>query len=231
MSIIALAASGFSRRRSSSATVLRSSGAAPDVQLDLRETPFADFVVSGVIGGGRRCVAFAVRGRGRDLVLKAYHAGAATRHARRCGVSIARYEFERNAAFRSVAQLTTHVAAPVAFLSSPGAELFLQERVFGTPLTTFLHDCSAECRRALLARLLTILTSAHEARLFDLDLHPSNVLVRRTPDGTAWPMLFDFNKVPFHIQPPNALVGLLVKLGVIGRRARDYRQWKRLQRA
>lgn len=150
MSGLAFAAASGARRSSQSARIINASGAAARLCLDLRGTPFADVAVSGIVGEGRRCVAFAARSCGRDLVLKAYHPRAAARHARRCGISIARYEFERNAAFHRVPRLAAHVAAPIGFLSSPGAELFLQERVFGVSLKSFLRDCSEECRGALL---------------------------------------------------------------------------------
>lgn len=197
---------------------------------DLRGTDFADIVICGIVGRGRRCVAFAARRGNRDLVLKVYQPQAAIRHAHRCGGSIARYEYERNAAFHRVPTLARFIAAPIGFSSTPRAEMFLQERVFGEHLSAFMRTCSATCRDKLLAEVLTILEGAHRAGLFDLDLHPSNIVVKRDTDGNGRPMLFDFNKVPYHVRPPNALFGLLVKLGLIGRRARDHRHWKRLSR-
>lgn len=190
----------------------------------------AELVISEILGQGRRCVAFAARSYGRDLVLKVYHPRAATRHAHRCGGSIARYECERNAMFHGVPALAPFIAAPIGFLSSPRAELFLQERVSGKPLISFLRTCSTTCREKLLADLRTILECSHQAGLFDLDLHPSNIIVKRQADGTARPTLFDFNKVPYHVRPPNVIFGLLVKLGLIGCRSRDHRYWARLSR-
>lgn len=211
-------------------SVVRAPGKARTERPDLRGSDFANLVISDVVGRGRRCVAFAARSGNRDLILKAYYPRAAAKHAHRCGGSLAQYECERNSAFRGVPDLAPYIAAPIGFSSSPRAELFLQERVFGEPLISFLRACSATCRDKLLAELRTILVCSHRAGLFDLDLHPSNIIVNREPDGTARPVLFDFNKVPCHVRPPNALFGLFVKLGLIGRRSRDHRHWKRLNR-
>src|SRR5688500_16961528 len=118
--------------------------------LDLSDTPFADLVLSEIVGEGRSCIAFAASNGGHcDLVLKVYHPTAIAKHARRCGSSIARYEYERNAALHRVAGVGAFIAAPVGFVSSPGAELFLQERICGAPLVSYLRTSSAHRRAAL----------------------------------------------------------------------------------
>ena len=151
---------------------------------DLRGSAFADVVMSEVVGQGRLCVAFAARMRNRDLILKVYHPRAAARHAHRFGGSLAQYECERNAAFRGVPELVPYIVEPIGFSSSPRAELFLQESVFGEPLIPFLRTSSAPCRDKLLAELRTILEWAHQTGLFDLDLHPHNIIVKRQTDGS-----------------------------------------------
>lgn len=211
-------------------SVVQARGSAHTERPDLRGSVFANVVVSDVVGRGRRCVAFAARSDNRDLILKLYHPRAAAKHAHRLGGSLAQYECERNAAFRAIPELAPYVAAPIGYSSAPRAELFLQERVFGEPLIRFLRASSAPCRDQLLAKLRSILECAHQAELFDLDLHPLNIIVNRHPDGTGRPILFDFSKVPYHVWPPNALFGIFVKLGLIGRRSRDYRHWRRLNR-
>lgn len=133
--------------------VVRALGAALHKCPDLRRTAFADVVISGIVGRGRRC-----------------------------------------------------------------------------PLGAFLRRCSGPSRNLLFAELRSILDGAHRAGLFDLDLHQSNIIVTRQPDGAARPVLFDFNKVPYHVRPPNALFGVFLKLGLIRRRSRDHRQWKRSER-
>lgn len=192
---------------------------------------FADVAVSDVIGQGRRCVAFSAREGGRELVVKHYHRRAIARHARHCGGSIAQYEYERNLVFHRAPEFAAFSAAPLGFLSSPRAELFLQERVFGEPLRAFLRECAAACRDRLIAELQSVLVRANQAGLFDLDLHPSNIIVKQMRDGSVRPMLFDFNKVPYHVRPPKGLSGWCAHLGLIGRSAHDHHHLKRFSRS
>jgi hypothetical protein len=65
---------------------------------------------------------------------------------------------------------------------------------------------------------------SHEARLYDIDLHAMNVMVDRKAGG---PKLFDFNQIPFTERPQNPLVGLLLRLGLLGRESRDLRKLAR----
>lgn len=197
---------------------------------DLRTTPFTDIHVSGVVGAGRRCIAFAAAYGSRQVVLKIYHQQAVAKHVRREGYSLARYEYERNVALRDVAELTPHIADPIACFSSPCCELFIQERVLGEPLDVFLRTCSATARAFALGELRLIVERAHEAGIFDLDLHPRNVLVRRGARGLVQPVLFDFNKMPYHVQPPNPLAALLLKLRCITPASRDLRYLRHLSR-
>ena len=196
----------------------------------LAGTRFADVALDEVVGVGRRCIAFSARRHDQALVLKSYHQWAVARHADRAGGSLARYECERNEALRRVAGLAKYVAAPVGYWSSPREEFFVQQRVCGETLGSFLRGCSARNRERLLSELRTILDCAHGVGLYDLDLHSGNVLVQRRADGSGRPILFDFNKVPYHQQPPNRLYGWLVTLGLIGPRSRDQRLWRRLAR-
>jgi hypothetical protein len=196
----------------------------------LAGTRFADVELGEIVGLGRRCVAFAARRHDQALVLKSYHPQAVARHADRTGGSIARYECERNEALHRIAGLAPYVAAPVGYWSSPREEFFLQQRVCGEMLAAFLRGCSARSRERLLSELRSILDRAHGVGLYDLDLHPGNVRVQRRADGSGCPILFDFNKVPYHEQPPNRLCGWLVAMGLIGPRARDRRLWRRLAR-
>jgi len=192
---------------------------------------FSDVVISDFIGRGRRCVAFAARIGDRDLVAKVYHRRAIARHQYQYGGSLAKYEYERNKVFHGVPEFTACSVAPIGFLSSQRVEVFLQERVFGEKLRSFLRACSDESCDKLLAELRSVLERANRAGLFDLDLHPSNIIVRQSGDGTARPVLFDFNKVPYHVRPPNPLFECLVNLGMAGSRSRDHRHLKRFCRS
>ena len=126
--------------------------------------------------------------------------------------------------------LAPYVAAPVGYWSSPLEDFFVQQRVCGDTLGSFLRGCSARNRERFLSELRTILDRANDAGLYDLDLHPGNLLVQRQADGSGRPILFDFNKVPYHQQPPNRLCRWLVAMGLIGPRSRDRRLWRRLAR-
>jgi hypothetical protein len=196
----------------------------------LAGTRFADVELDEIVGVGRRCVAYSARRHDQALVLKSYHPQATARHAVRTGGSLARYEYERNAALHRIPGLASSIAAPVAYWSSPREEFFLQQRVAGETLDSFLRNCSARHHERLLSELRTVLDCAHGVGLYDLDLHPGNVLVQRRTDGSGRPLLFDFNKVPYHQQPPNRLCGWLVALGLLGPRSRDRRLWRRLAR-
>jgi hypothetical protein len=196
----------------------------------LAATQFADVELAEVVGIGRRCVAFSARRHDQALVLKSYHPQAVARHADRVGGSLARYECERNAVLHCIARLTPYIAAPIGYWSAPREEFFLQKRVSGESLDSFLRSCSGYAREHFLSELRTILDCAHGAGLYDLDLHPGNVLVQRRADGSGHPMLFDFNKVPYHQRPPNRLCRWLVAMGLIGPRSRDWRLWRRLAR-
>jgi hypothetical protein len=197
---------------------------------DLRTTPMGEVVVSRVLGEGRRCAVFVGIHRGRQVVLKIYHARAVAKHARRMGGSLAGYEYARNVALRSVSHLAAHVAAPIGFVSSPCCELFVQEYVSGESIDIFLRTCSATKRAFVLGELRLIVEYAHESGVFDLDLRACNVLVRRSALEIAQPVLFDFNKTPYHVRPPNPLVALLLKLRVLTPGSRDHRCLRRLHR-
>lgn len=197
---------------------------------DLRATPFADLVVSGVLGEGRRCIVFAAVHRDRQVVLKLYHSLAVAKHAQRTGGSLARYEYERNVALRGVPHLAPHVAEPITFFAFARCEVFVQEHVWGQPIDAFLRTSPATLCAFVLGEVRLILERAHEADLFDLDLHSKNILVRRSAFGVAQPVLFDFNKVPYHLQPPNPLATLLLKLGMLTPASRDDRHLRRLRR-
>lgn len=198
---------------------------------DLSGTPFDNLTLFDTIGEGSRCVAFAAdRDRRENLVLKVYRPAAIAKHALLYDASIARYEYGRNVALYRVTELRPFIAAPIAFYSMPPVELFLQERVAGESVTSYLRTSSARSCLAILADLRRILRRAHSVGVFNLDLQPCNIIVKLSSDGIARPMLFDFNKMPYHVRPPNAAVSLLLRAGVFGPQSRDYRYWKRLCR-
>lgn len=96
----------------------------------------------------------------------------------------------------------------------------------GVSLGTFMATASEAARRAIRVDLRHIVSAAHAASVYDLDLHPTNIIVRTRSDGFPQAVLFDFNKIPSHEWPPNPLARWLVGIGWIGPESRD---WRRLQ--
>ncbi len=185
------------------------------------------------LGTGRRCRAFLVRREARLLVAKVYRPSAVRRHAARHAQHaehLAQFEFGRNLALRSVAGLARSVAEPVDLLVVDKQWIFLQEFVEGVRLDRFCENGAAAARDGLLAQLRGIVARAHAAGHYDLDLHPANLLVVQPEPGKARIVLYDFNKVPYHLAPPNRLFGWMVALGLIAPRDRDVRHLRRLQR-
>jgi len=175
------------------------------------------------IGTGRRCTAWRAIRHGRDLVAKRFTDRAAAKHASRHGVSIARFEFERNTSLFAVHELRSNVARPLGFVASGSQQVFLQEFVDGLPLLRYAASASESERSLVHAELLRIVAIAHDASFYDLDLHPKNILVRRRVDGLPGVVLFDFNKIPYHEWPPNAVARRLVAFGYIKPESRDLR--------
>ena len=106
----------------------------------------------------------------------------------------------------------------------PGVSVFVQEKLEGR-LYYFDHVARGGSTDAeLFAHVENIVRLAHEAELYDVDLHAGNLMVVEGPDGSRMPKLFDFNFIPFYIHPPNPLVGLLLKVGWLDLRSRDLRK-------
>jgi hypothetical protein len=197
---------------------------------DLSSTVFTDLMWLGRIGSGCRCVVFEGRRRNERIVIKVYRQAAIEKHLRRIGGSIAQYEYARNVACYSIPHLKHFVAKPVGVIALPGAEVFLQEHVHGEDLESYCEAATPAARRAVLATIEMIVARAHDAGLFDLDLQPNNIIVTQGLQGEPHPVLFDFNKVPYHLQPPNALAAASVRFGLSGPQSRDLRYLRRLKR-
>lgn len=197
----------------------------------LAGTRYADAKILDEIGGGRRCRAFRVRQGERDLVLKHYSTRGLVRHRRYSTESLANYEFRRNLTLYRIPSLAPYVARPVGFVSDGSLQLFMQEFVAGMPLRIFCATGAAQDVAVLIDELVRIVARAHSNDFYDLDLHLDNVLVVRSATGAARPVLFDFNKLPYDVAPPNALFGCLVNLGCIDRRSRDFRHLRKMRAA
>lgn len=191
----------------------------------------SDFRIIGRIGSGRRCTAWRANGWGQDFVVKLYLDRAIAKHAARNALPLARFEYERNLSLFMTRGLHARIARPLGFVSRGVRQVFLQEFVPGVPLASFAASASVPERLQLEAALASVVRTAHEHAIFDLDLHPSNVIVMRRESGLPVPVLFDFNKIPYHEWPPNAALRLFVALGGVKREARDLRGLRIIRRA
>jgi len=111
----------------------------------------------------------------------------------------------------------------------------VQERLDGILYHRYYVDRNGKVPDSLLDHVRRIVDLAHEAALYDVDLHARNIMVV-SEDGEPIPKLFDFNYIPFHVLPRNPFVAFLLKTGLLDRRSRDLRKlrkfhdFKRLER-
>jgi serine/threonine protein kinase len=184
---------------------------------------FCDLEILAKAGEGGRSTVYRARWKGEVVALKLYKADAVERHVAKHDTELARYEYERNLAFFEAPGLARYVARPLAYLATPSVSAFVQELVEG-PLSYFWYrDHGADAALALRPHLEAILEGAHAAGLYDVDLHSMNVVVTDTPEGPL-PKIFDFNLIPFHVHPPNFVVGWALRLGLLDVRSRDLRK-------
>jgi hypothetical protein len=192
---------------------------------------FAGLEILQKIGEGRRCAVFEARtAEDTSLALKLYWPSAIDKHACHSRIALARYEYEQNAALYAIGELRPFIALPVAYFVSQRLQAMLQERVAGEPLAAYVRRASAPQRRTLRGQIGRLVEVAHAAGRFDLDLQPHNVIVRRSVDGEPRPVLFDFNKIPYHVRPPNAVCAILLGMRLLSPESRDRRYRRRLNR-
>ncbi len=199
-----------------------SSLAAPLVAL--RSTWLAAIAVIAELGTGKRSRAYRIRWADRDCVLKLYDPAACAKHARRHPVPLARYEYRRNRALYQVPGLQAHIARPFVYWVDGDRQAFVQEYLPGTLYEHYRDTAPDTERETLIASLKDIVARAHGAGLYDLDLHPNNVMVCPDESGGRSLKLYDFNKVPFHELPPNPLAALLLALRLVRPESRDLRR-------
>jgi hypothetical protein len=186
-----------------------------------------DVEILGRLGEGVTCAVFDARWRGRPVVLKLYKAGAIERHYRLLREELVEFEWKRNRAFYDAPGLATYVAEPLAYLCAPGIAALVQEKLEGRLYYHHFVDGGRCIDEALFGHVRRIVTLAHAADLYDVDLHAGNLMVVAGSDGRPIPKLFDFNFIPFYVHPPNPLVGLLLKLGMLDPASRDLRKLRR----
>jgi tRNA A-37 threonylcarbamoyl transferase component Bud32 len=183
-------------------------------------------LVGRQIGAGRRCLVFSARWQGADVVVKRYKPEAIRKHARLADLPLAEFEYRRNQACFLVPGLARHVARPFAYHVAPGAQWLVQQRIDGNLCSESCADWTPAQWRNLRETLRELVALAHGAGLHDLDLHPGNIML--TPiGGSAEPVLFDFNLVPFTERHRPTLDGWLYRFGLIDPGFRDRRRLRK----
>lgn len=180
--------------------------------------------VLSVLGEGKRSRVFRIRWQGAEYALKLYDPTAAAKHRSRNPVPLARYEYRRNRGLYDAPGMRNHVARPVAFLDHGPVQAFVQAFMPGVLFEHFRKDANAAVLHALTESLPRLVAHAHGAGVYDLDLHPNNVMVVADTDGTHRLVFFDFNNIPAHERSPNPLSALLMALRLIRPESRDLRR-------
>lgn len=186
--------------------------------------------IVGPLGDGSRCTAWKARRGFEALAVKHFKCHAVLKHASRHAVPLARFEFDRNCRLYSAPGLRANIARPVAMVDDGPRQILIQELIVGVPITDFASGAGERERRRIYAQLGRIVSAAHDASVYDLDLHSNNILVARGSRGRHKVVLFDFNKIPYHERPPNVVVGYWVKRGWIGSKSRDLRLLRSIRR-
>lgn len=176
------------------------------------------------LGEGKRSTVFGARWQGREVAIKLYQREAAAKHSQRHPLPVARFEFLRNRALCAAPGLEMHIARPIAYLCDGDTQVFVQERVQGELFETYRLKADPAVLKQLVASLRQIVAGAHAAGVYDLDLHPNNVLVVSHLQGPPQLKLYDFNKIPFHEYAPNPIARLQIALGLVGPASRDLRR-------
>ncbi len=112
----------------------------------------ADLELGPLLGEGRRSQVFAAHWQEEAVVVKRYREATVRKYRRKYGVSIARFEYERNLAFWEQGELRPNVPRPIGVCATAGrdVELFIQQRVDGCrpqELVGAMGDClQGSCR-------------------------------------------------------------------------------------
>src|SRR6185295_11094360 len=194
--------------------------------IKLKGTQYADLKVTEKLGEGKRSIVYRAKWRGRDVGVKVYKPAAIVRHARKHQLPLAEFEHRRNKAFFDARGMSKYVAEPLGFVVEPGFQMSLQECLDGEVYYFAQREHADFISPRFMDDLAELVSLSHEAKLYDIDLHAMNVMVDRKAGG---PKLFDFNQIPFTERPQNPFIGLALKLGLLGREARDLRKLRRFQ--
>jgi RIO-like serine/threonine protein kinase len=187
--------------------------------------------IETLLGEGRRSRVYRARFDGRDVAIKLYRERYVRSYRERLGISIARFEFDRNLAFCRTAGLEAYAVSPLAVIGEDDGmdAAFVQERITEAVSLEVVRRQEGGVPRESLAALREIVRIASNAGLYDIDLDPRNILLRDTAEGWL-PVLHDFNLIPQHLRAPNPLVAFLYRTGLRHPSHRDRRWLRRLER-
>ncbi|MDH3626305.1 MAG: hypothetical protein OEV00_06410 [Acidobacteriota bacterium] len=185
-----------------------------------------DVQVLDRLGEGGRSGVYNAIWNGQQVALKIYKLSALERHARKHPVRLEEFEYSRNLAFYEAPGMARYVARPYGTLVVDDVRGFMQERLDGELYYFYYRRHEGKLPPSLFEHVRQMVKLFHEAELYDVDLHSMNVMVVEDSDGQPIPKLFDFNLIPFNVRPPNPLLGVLLKLGLMSPRARDLRKLK-----
>jgi len=182
------------------------------------------------LGAGRRCTVWQAQRGAEQVALKFFTSRAIAKHAMRHDEPLARFELNRNQRLYAAPALRKNIVRPIGAIDRGGQQILMQDVVRGETLSEFSATAHERDRHRIYRQLVRIVTAAHNASIFDLDIHSGNILITRGRTGEPNVMLFDFNKIPFHEWPPNAVVRCLVRLGWLGPASRDLRLLRTLRK-
>ncbi len=191
----------------------------------------ADIRVLEPLGEGRRSWVYRADFRGRNAVIKVYRPYFIEKYRKRYAVDIARFEFDRNLAFRNLHAMRQHTVQPLMVLNAEEGytTAFVQEYIEGIPLLDMIAQLGRLPKETLrLGRL--IVDTATQAGLHDLDVSAGNIkVVKRNNDWV--PVIYDFNMMPQHLYAPNPFMALGFLLGIRSKSHRDYRSLREWQKS
>jgi hypothetical protein len=185
-------------------------------------TDIGGVTIHSKFGEGGRTVVYGGVWHDQEVVVKVYKPRAIERHAKRHPLNIAEFEFQRNAALYQVPGLSRYIAEPLQVILEGAVCAMVQERLIGPLYYLYWREHHQNVPGSFLGHLEKILSLAHGANIFDVDIHAFNVIVDESGDEPI-PKLFDFNLIPFHERPGFSLQKLGFKLGWVSKATRDRR--------
>ena len=182
------------------------------------------------IGSGRRSRVYLANYLGNEVVVKIYRDAYIEKYRTRYKVNIGEFEFQRNKLAYESESLSQYVAKPFRLLTQEeGYTLALiQEYVDGIWLEDLVTQHHGTPKEVLEAGYF-IVSEAAKVGLYDLDISPGNIRVKKNDAGKWFPKLYDFNLMPQHICSPNPFMAIGFKLGLRSKNHRDYRSLKNWQ--